>query len=151
MADEIAVAALVRKRAELAGRIDHARRELDGMLAGLAALDTTLRLFDPSIRAEGVRPKAHRPGNGHASPGIETRDVLGALREAAGPLTARETASRPLTQAGREADEGTLRRAAEAVGKALRRQRAKGVVRNTGWRDGLVLSVLAETPGDFNR
>src|SRR5918997_2796126 len=107
MADEIAVAALVRKRAELAGRIDHARRELDAMLASLAALDTTLRLFDPTIRVESIRPKAHRPGNGQPSPGIATRDVLAALRDAAGPLTAREIASRLLTQAGREAGEET--------------------------------------------
>jgi hypothetical protein len=128
MADELAVAALVRKRAELAGRIDHARREMDGMLASLAALDATLRLFDPAIRVESIRPKAHRPGNGHASPGFETRDVLAALREAPGPLTAREIASRLLTQAGREADQTALRRAADAIGKALRRQRAKGVV-----------------------
>ncbi len=125
MADEIAVAALVRKRAELAGRIDHARRELDGMLAGLAALDATLRLFDPEIRVESIRPKRHRPGNGQPSPGIETREVLAVLREAAGPLTAREIAFRLLAQAGREADEAVLRRAAEAVGEALRRQRAK--------------------------
>ena len=49
MADELAVAALVRKRAELAGRIAHARRELEGMPTGPAALDATLRLFDPGI------------------------------------------------------------------------------------------------------
>ena len=121
MADEIAVAALVRKRAELAGRIDHARRELDGLLASLAALDATLRLFDPGIRVEAIRPKAHRPGNGQAPPGIETRDVLAALREAAGPLTAREIAARLLAQAGREADEATLRRAAEAAERNLAR------------------------------
>jgi hypothetical protein len=126
MADELTVVALVRKRAELAGRIGHVRAELDGMLASLAALDATLRLFDPAIRVESIRPKAHRPANGHPSPGIETRDVLGALREAAGPLSAREIASRLLAQAGREADEATLRRAAEAVGRALRRQRRKG-------------------------
>jgi hypothetical protein len=75
---------------------------------------------------ESIRPKAHRsPSDG---PGIAARDVLGALREAAGPLTAREIASRLLAQAGREADEAALRMAAEAVGKALRRERAKGVV-----------------------
>jgi hypothetical protein len=105
----------VRKRAELAGRIEHARAELEAMMAGLAALDVTLRLFDPGIRLEAIRPKAHRPGNGQAPPGIETRDVLAALREAAGPLTAREIAARLLAQAGREADEATLRRAAEAA------------------------------------
>jgi hypothetical protein len=62
---------------------------------------------------------------------------VGALREAAGPLTAREIARRLLAQAGREADEGTLRRAAGAVGKALRRQRANGAavgeVGSDGW------------------
>jgi hypothetical protein len=96
MAYEIAVAALVRKRAELAGRIGHARAELDGMLGSLAALDATLRLFDPGRRVEAIRPKAHRPGNGHASPRIATRDVLGALREAAHGARDRLAAARHL-------------------------------------------------------
>src|SRR5918997_114498 len=105
MADEIAVAALVRKRAELAGRIDHARAELDGMLAGLAALDTTLRIFDPELRPEAVRPKPYRPASGQPSPGIRSRDVLGVLRETGRPMTAREIAERLLAGQGMVGDE----------------------------------------------
>src|SRR5215208_3127479 len=63
MADEIVVAALVRKRAELAGRIVHARAELDGMLASLAALDATLRLFDASAEPESIRPTPFCPSD----------------------------------------------------------------------------------------
>jgi hypothetical protein len=106
MADEIVVAALVRKRAELAGRIAHARADLDGMLASLAALDATLRLFDPGIRVESIRPKTYKPGNGHASPSIETRDVLAMLLEAARPLTAREIA-RPKASSARRSSPST--------------------------------------------
>jgi hypothetical protein len=45
--DTFAISALVRKRAELAGLVDHARAELDALTANLGHLDATLRLFDP--------------------------------------------------------------------------------------------------------
>ena len=128
MADEIAVAALVRKRAELAGRIAHARRELDAMLAGLAALDATLRLFDPGIRVEGIKPKRFRPRSGEPAPGMRSRDVLVLLRRAGEPLDAREIAARLLAEAGRSGDERLLERARESVRKALGRHRARGLV-----------------------
>ena len=55
MANSIALAALVRKRADLAGRIEHAYAWLERMLADLAGLDTTLRLFDPGVRLDAIK------------------------------------------------------------------------------------------------
>ena len=125
---DLAVAALSRKRAELAGRIEHARSELDAMLASLAALDATLRLFDPAIRVQAIRPKPFPPVRNYLSPGMRARDVLGALRETGRPMTTREIAARLLAGQGRGGgDEKALSRAGEVVGAALRKLRAKGV------------------------
>src|SRR4051794_23738886 len=122
MADELATAALVRKRAELTGRIEHTRGELDTMLASLAALDATLRLFDPELR-----PQAFPPRRGPEQPGMRVRDVMGALRETGRPMTTREIAERLL--AGRAVGNDKLvSRGSEIVGAALRKLRPKGVV-----------------------
>src|SRR3954469_4370885 len=118
MPETLATAALVRKRAELAGRIDHARGELDAMLAALAALDATLRLFDSEARPEAIRPKPYPPLRGPDSPGIRARDVLGALRETGRPMTTREIAQRLLGGRG-VGDHGLLSRSSEIVGAAL--------------------------------
>ena len=124
---DLAVAALSRKRAELAGRIEHARAELDAMLASLAAVDATLRLFDPGIRVQAIRPKPFPPVRGHGTPGMRVRDVLGALRETGRPITTRKIAARLLAGQGLGGDERMLSRAGEIVEAALRKLRAKGV------------------------
>jgi hypothetical protein len=128
MADEVlATAALVRKRAELAGRIEHTRAALDVMLASLAALDITLRLFDPELRPQTIRPKPFPPLRGPEQPGMRVRDVLGALRETGRPMTTREIAERLL--AGRAVgNDKLISRGSEIVGAALRKLRAKGMV-----------------------
>jgi hypothetical protein len=139
MADEVAVAALVRKRAELAGRAEHVRAELEAMLAGLAALDTTLRLFDPAIEVEAIRPLPCGPRREGAPLGMRARDVLGVLREAGRPMTAREIAARLLEAKGAGGEAGLLEQARETVAASLRRQRARGVVAfgPDGGRSGL--------------
>src|SRR3954468_23913988 len=137
MSDTFAISALVRKRAELAGLIEHRRAELDAMVANLGHLDATLRLFDPEIRLDAIRPKAPRPAAVPGRPEITTRMVLDALRRAGEPLGVLEIAARLLAEMGADAgDARPLRAVAERVGEALRRQRARGIVRNAPGRDG---------------
>src|SRR3954453_389959 len=127
MADDLAAAALVRKRAELAGRIEHMRSELETTLASLAALDATLRLFDPELRPQAIRPRPFPPRRGPEQPGMRVRDVLGALRETGRPMTTREVAERLL--AGRAVGNDKLvSRGSEIVGAALRKLRARDAV-----------------------
>ena len=129
--DTFAISALVRKRAELTGLIDRHRAELDVMTANLGHVDATLRLFDPEIRLDAIRPKAPRPAADPGRPEITTRMVLDALRRASEPLGAREIAARLLAEMGADTgDERLLRTAADRVGGALRRQRRKGVARS---------------------
>src|SRR3954447_2622879 len=94
--DTLAIGALVRKRADLAGLVERHRTELDTMTANLGHLDATLRLFDPAIRLDAIRPRAPRPAADPGRPAITTRMVLDALRRAGEPLGAREIAGRLL-------------------------------------------------------
>jgi hypothetical protein len=128
MAHDGVVAALVRRRAELAGRAEHGRAELEAMLAGLAALDATLRLFDPAIEVEAIRPVPCGPRRQGAPLGMRARDILDVLREAGRAMSAREVAARLVEAKDATDDARLLEQARETVAASLRRQRARGVV-----------------------
>ena len=137
MSDTFAISALVGKRGELAGLIDRHRAELAAMVANVGHLDATLRLFDPEIRLDAIKPKLPRPAGDPGRHEITTRMVLDALRRAGEPLSAREIAARLLAELGADAgDAKLLRAAAERVGEALRRQGTKGVTAGEPGRTG---------------
>ncbi len=131
MADPHVVTALVRKRAELTGDIEHTHERLRQMVLDLENLDATLRLFDPTHQIEAIKPKAFRPPKDWANRGQMTRIVLSILRQAAEPLTTRDIALELLvTRALDKSDKRLLRLVAKRVGVALRGQRDKGSVRS---------------------
>jgi hypothetical protein len=59
MAESHVVAALISKRAELAGLIEHQQKEMGRLADDLAHLDATLRLFSPEIDLRTIRAKVH--------------------------------------------------------------------------------------------
>ena len=52
---------LVKKRAWIAGEIENTHIKPRQLIADLEALDATLRVFDPTIQVEAIKPKAFRP------------------------------------------------------------------------------------------
>ncbi len=66
MAESHVVSALISKRAEMAGLIEHQQKEMGRLADDLAHLDATLRLFfpeDPAVApAPGVFPVRHLVG-----------------------------------------------------------------------------------------
>jgi hypothetical protein len=62
--------------------------------ANLAHVDATMRLFDPDIRPNDVRPKQSRARNAWFRPGECLRLIYDELRKAGQPLTTRELAER---------------------------------------------------------
>lgn len=90
MAEPHVIAALSKKRAELAGDIERTQRELQDMIRDLEHLDRTLLLFDPSYEIASIRPKAFRPPADWSRRGEMTRLILGILRKATEPLTSRD-------------------------------------------------------------
>ena len=102
MAEADVICALRDKRSELAGMVNHLEQELVERRASLTHLDATMRLFDPDLRPEEIRPRRLRDRNAWFRPGECLRLIYDVLRHAPKPLTARARR----TDHGREADPG---------------------------------------------
>ncbi len=70
------VTRLIEKRAQVAGELEHHQAVTRQLLIDLDAIDATLRLFDPDIALEEIRPKPLPPRHG-AYKGEVVRLVLG--------------------------------------------------------------------------
>jgi hypothetical protein len=88
------ISALSSKRAELAGIVSQLERQLGQQQANLAHLDATIRLFDPDIRPNTIRPKQQRARSAWFRPGECLRLIYDELRDAVQPMTTRELAER---------------------------------------------------------
>lgn len=80
MAQSHVVSGLLQKRSELMGLIEVKRKELDGLIANLNALDMTCRLFDESVSFSENKPKRIYKTNRLFAHGEASRLVLEALR-----------------------------------------------------------------------
>ena len=94
MAEAHVIVALRDKRSALAGMVNRLEQELVEHRTNLAHLDATMRLFDPDIRPEKIRPRRLRDRNAWFRPGECLRLIYDVLRDAPKPLTTRELAER---------------------------------------------------------
>ena len=141
---DLAVAALARKRAELAGEIEAALAKVARQRADLVHLDAVIRLLDPAAEAEAIRPKIPRNnGCDWFGPGELARMAFDALRDAPKPLSAIDIARAVLARKGMEpGDLVALRRVKNMVDATLRRREGGLVERvvygphSVGWRIG---------------
>ena len=92
MAELHVIGALRNKRAELAGILRQLEQQLVQQRANLAHVDATVRLFDPDIRPNDIRPKLPRERNAWFRQGECLRLVYDELREATQPMTTRQLA-----------------------------------------------------------
>jgi hypothetical protein len=129
MAEPHVISALVKRRAELAGDIENTHERLHKMILDLDHLDRTLLMFDPEYRIDSIKPKAFRPPEDWSKRGEMTRLILGILRQAAEPLTARDIAVQLLTERALDAEDPKMVRLFRGrVACALRLQRDRGIV-----------------------
>src|SRR4051794_37401141 len=94
MGEPHVISALSNKRAELAGIVSQLERQLAQQQANLAHLDATMRLFDPDIWPNRIRPKQRRTRSVWFRPSECLRLIYDELREAAQPMTTRQLAER---------------------------------------------------------
>jgi len=80
--------------AELAGLVGQLEKQLVQQRANLTHLDATMRLFDPDIRPQEIRPKQQRERSAWFRQGECLRLIYDELRDAAQPVTTRELAER---------------------------------------------------------
>ncbi len=92
MAESHVVTGLIAKRGELAGLVDHHKKQLERLGADLSHLDAAIKLFAPEIDLRTLKAKEHRRRNVHFQSGERPRRILDTLRQAGGPLTSRQLA-----------------------------------------------------------
>lgn len=129
--------ALTRKRAEVAGQIEHCQLRIRQLVSELDHLDATIRIFNPSIDIAAIHPKPVPPRHA-AFKGEVTRVVLDTLREARGPVTSRDIAKVLMTERGLDPEDRELSVImVKRVCACLRVQRQKGLIRNVAAEGGL--------------
>jgi len=94
MAEPLVLHALRNKRAELSGEVIRAEKEVARLRAGLASLDVTILLFDPTAKPATIKPRQKRTGPNRFRAGEFSRAVLAVLRSFDMPLTVREIAAK---------------------------------------------------------
>jgi len=93
MADPHVISALRAKRAELSGELIAAEQRIVQLRADIASLDGAIRVFDPTAAPNKIRPILRRKKPTPIPRGQCSRAILDMLRQAEGPMTAREIAA----------------------------------------------------------
>jgi hypothetical protein len=131
MENEHILSGLIRKRSELVGEIDHLTSVVQQKMIELDHLDATIRIFQPDIDLETIKPKTVPPRH-QALPGEMIRGVLTVLRESRKPVTSMEVTLTLMAQRGlNSADKGLVRIISKRVVACLRHGRGKGILRST--------------------
>lgn len=121
--------ALLRKRAEIAGEIEHAQKRIRNLIVELDHVEATIHLFAPEAKVETMRPKPFPPRH-QAFKGELIRLVLGTLREAKQPLTSRDLAHVVMRARGLSPDDLDMTTImTRRVGSCLLAQEHRGVTR----------------------
>ena len=92
MENEHVLGGLTRKRAEIAGQIEHTQAALRKLVTDLDAIDAAIRIFDPEADIGSIKAKAYPPRHA-AFRGEMMRHVMGCLRVASEPVTSRDIAT----------------------------------------------------------
>ena len=138
MGTQHAISALRDKRGTLTGQIDALQDQLRQAMIDLDHIDATLRMFDPEIELDEIKPKPLPPRH-HAFKGQVTRAILAMLRSEgamdARAITIRLMAERELNSA----DKALVKAMHKRVGAALRNMRERGLVDNPPEKGGQLL------------
>ena len=136
MVESHVLSGLVAKRGELAGELEHHRRELQRLAQALGHVEATIRLFDPSYELGAVAARKRGSRRQWFGPGECQRLVLEVLRDAVEPLSGRALAREVVVRKGLEDSRDVLAVVQKTALAVLRRLVAKGVVRRQALADG---------------
>ena len=130
MSDHV-LSGLIKKRAELAGKIEATQIAMRQLVIDLDHVDATIRVFDPDIDLEDVRPKPMPPRHS-AFRGEVARIVLSTLRQSRRAITTKDLAMQMMAERGlNTADARTVKMMVKRVGACLRNYRQRGMVKAT--------------------
>ena len=133
MAETHVISALVAKRSELAGLVEHHRKEVARLLQDVKLLDATIRLFEPEFSTDLIKAKRHHKKNVFFKHGEGGRAILDILREAGKPLSTNAITTAAMAKNGISGEHEKLLQA--SVLSILHRHKKNGLVVNTGKDD----------------
>ena len=120
--------ALIRKRAEIAGKIEYNQQELRHLVTELDAVDATLRIFDPDIDVCDIESRPVPPRH-QAFRGEVTRIVQSVLRKANDYVTSTEIALVMMEKRNLPLDDRSLiTLMTKRVSACLTKMRTKGLI-----------------------
>jgi hypothetical protein len=130
------VAALIEKRARLAGELRAKQAEVRQIKRALDGVDLCIRMFKQGFDPETIAPKVtFRKSPALLPKGAGSRQALEILRETGEAFTGPELARLVLARAGREATEEAIDMLAKTIHSSFSRQRNPVVIydRATTW------------------
>ena len=128
MENEQVIGGLTRKWADLAGEIAAHHKALKELQANLAAVEASIRLFEPAFDFTEARV-SRKPGERAASHGEMSKAVYAALRDAEGWLLLRTVQEAVIARCGLNVRDKAHRAVvARRVAAALRYMRSRGTV-----------------------
>ena len=143
MADPHVLTALRSKRAELAGQIDALQDQLREAMIAVDHVDCTLRLFDPDIDLDEIKPKPLPPRH-HAFKGQVTRAILAMLRSE-GAMDAKAITIRLMAERELNVNDRTLQKAMhKRIGAALRNLRDRQLVTSRQGGGGMLMWAISQ-------
>jgi len=139
MENEHTINGLMRKRAEIAGKIEHEQTVIRQLIIDLDNIDAALRIFKPDIDLDEIKPQPLPPRHA-AFKGQVTQAIFSYLREAKGPLTSKQMAERMMKERGLNTlDKKLVVLITKRVGAALKHYKGKKQVRSLKGDDGFLL------------
>lgn len=135
MAESHVVSGLVAKRSELAGLIDHHRKEIDRLADDLTHVDAAIKIFDPEYDLRTVPIRLLRKRNQLFKVGESARRVLDALREIGTPMTCRAMAESIALKKVWDLKQIDIEMVMKNLNGVLRRMEKAGTIRESGFAE----------------
>lgn len=129
MAEDLAVAAMLRKHARIAGEIDQLRKHLAAQIANLDHLEAAIHVMDPVTVIPHNNSVKHQQRHDNFR-GEMSKFVLAFLRQQEGTATSRDIALEFMTVRGlSSANPKDVSEQQKRVGYSLTRLKHKGLIR----------------------
>jgi|SRR5579883_1095054 len=129
MENEHVLSGLIRKRKEIAGRIEDVQLTMRQLIIDLDNIDATIRLFQPDIDLEEITPSPLPPRHS-AFKGEMSRIILGALRNMGRPMTSRELTYHVMAERSLNvSDKRLVRLIQKRIGACLKHYRMRGTLK----------------------
>jgi hypothetical protein len=126
--NQLFLSALVKKHAELGGELLSAQHRVQKLHADMLHVEAVIRLLSPSFDVKAIAARRRYKSNKWFDRGTVVRHALDVLRDADGPLSAREITVKMLADKGvPDATTKQIRDLQASVLRSLKSYQGKGV------------------------